>query len=152
MRVQLYGWWGGYDAQGREIAATEPAHLLVALRDLRDVLLKECDHTQTPDIPVSEEVRTAWRDWRQMLRDLPAHYTEDNIPQVLELPDPPEAMRPPSWINLDPQVVAARIAAQEAARDAEAAAQRAAIEEAIAAQQAAAATPPTLEAVTEGAE
>ena len=41
------------------------------LRILRYMKLIECDWTQTLDAPLSEEQKTAWRNYRQALRDLP---------------------------------------------------------------------------------
>ena len=46
------------------------------LRSLRDQKLTQCDWTQIADAPLTEEQKTAWRTYRQALRDLPAN-TED---------------------------------------------------------------------------
>jgi hypothetical protein len=46
------------------------------LRSSRDYKLSECDWTQLPDAPLTEEQKTAWITYRQALRDLPAN-TED---------------------------------------------------------------------------
>src|SRR5690349_18017435 len=42
-----------------------------ALRCHRDALLRDSDHTQIPDFPISEGQRSAWAIYRQQLRDLP---------------------------------------------------------------------------------
>ena len=41
------------------------------LRSRRDGLLFACDWTQLPDAPLTEAQRTAWRTYRQALRDVP---------------------------------------------------------------------------------
>ena len=46
------------------------------LRSLRNQKLAEYDWTQTLDAPLTEEQKTAWATYRQVLRDLPAN-TED---------------------------------------------------------------------------
>ena len=46
------------------------------IRETRNELLTECDWTQIADAPLTEEQKTAWRTYRQALRDLPAN-TED---------------------------------------------------------------------------
>lgn len=46
------------------------------LRAFRDQKLFECDWTQIPDAPLTEEQKTAWGIYRQALRDLPTN-TED---------------------------------------------------------------------------
>jgi hypothetical protein len=46
------------------------------LRILRDGKLSKCDWTQIPDVPLTEEQKTAWINYRQELRDLPGN-TED---------------------------------------------------------------------------
>jgi len=54
-----------------------------ATRHLRNVRLVETDWTETA--PMSEELRTAWREYRQALRDLP----EDVVDYNVEWPLPP---------------------------------------------------------------
>ena len=55
-----------------KIAAIEAAYPLKYLREERDAMLTESDWTQTPDVP--EAIQTAWRTYRQELRDLPSKY------------------------------------------------------------------------------
>lgn len=55
-----------------KIAAIEAAYPLKYLREERDAMLAESDWTQTPDVP--EAIQTAWRTYRQELRDLPSKY------------------------------------------------------------------------------
>ena len=57
------------------------------LRYLRDEKLTECDWTQIADAPLTEEQKTAWRTYRQALRDLPANI-EDPKPLVNDINNP----------------------------------------------------------------
>ena len=47
-----------------ERAATE-------IRERRDALLLGCDWTQAQDVPITDDARNAWREYRQALRDVP---------------------------------------------------------------------------------
>ena len=122
MRIQLKNWFAGYDALGQEIPASTPAQYLTALRDIRDILLKESDWTQAPDVPLSADDQQDWRKFRQYLRDLPSQYTEETITEVVELPTAP-ASAPRTWIILDPDHIAKRVAEAEAIQKAQAEAQ-----------------------------
>lgn len=42
------------------------------IRQYRNELLTRCDWTQLPDAPLTDTERSAWADYRQALRDLPA--------------------------------------------------------------------------------
>lgn len=44
--------------------------LLINLRTTRNALLMDSDWTQVEDAPLSEEKKTAWKNYRQELRDL----------------------------------------------------------------------------------
>ena len=78
---------------GGEVVAQEPpppttGQLLAALRRKRDRLLRESDYTQMPDYPISSELRAAWAEYRQALRDLPELYANDPASAVWPtLPD-----------------------------------------------------------------
>ncbi|QDC38401.1 phage tail protein [Sphingobium fuliginis ATCC 27551] len=61
-------------------------HLLAWMRRRRNRLLAECDHTQMPDVTLSEARREAWREYRQALRDLPETTTDLT---AIEWPVPP---------------------------------------------------------------
>ena len=117
MRVQLHGWFGGFDDMGRELGAYDAAGYMYALRDLRDILLKECDFTQASDISFDDETKQAWTEFRQALRDFPAQFTVDNITPVVEFPEPPVIGRPRTWRNIDPDVIAERTRAQVTSGD-----------------------------------
>lgn len=59
--------WEQKDTPGRESAQT----MLAKRRRMdRDSLLAKCDWTQIADVPLTEEQKTAWKDYRQALRDV----------------------------------------------------------------------------------
>lgn len=62
------------------------AKALAAIRTERDRRLRECDWTQLPD--VAESTRTAWKPYRQTLRDMPE--------SVVDPFNPAWPMTPPS--------------------------------------------------------
>ena len=50
------------------------------IRMLRNIKLSACDWTQLPDAPLTDTERSAWADYRQALRDLPASVDDpDNV-------------------------------------------------------------------------
>lgn len=96
MLIQLLGWTlstTGTPAQTQE-------ELAQALREMRDVLLKESDWTQMPDCPLSEEIKNDWRIWRQAMRDITSTVSYP-LENTIGLPVTPEAARPASWDNWD---------------------------------------------------
>jgi hypothetical protein len=52
--------------------AKKPAQAMERLRIERDALLVSSDWTQSPDSPLTDEVKASWTTYRQELRDLPA--------------------------------------------------------------------------------
>ncbi|MGQ5524822.1 tail fiber assembly protein [Chitinimonas sp. PSY-7] len=53
---------------------------LDVLRIQRDQLLRECDKTQLPDMPITTEKRAAWARYRSALRDMPENVADlDNV-------------------------------------------------------------------------
>lgn len=58
-----------------------------AVRDHRNSLLSECDWTQIPDVPLTDEQRKAWQEYRQALRDIPETF---KTPAEVVLPKRPE--------------------------------------------------------------
>jgi hypothetical protein len=64
------------EQKAREDAIEASRDYWAELRSLRDQKLTKCDWTQIPDAPLTEEQKTAWRTYRQALRDLPEN-TED---------------------------------------------------------------------------
>lgn len=75
---------------GRPLAGDHPAlsadEALAALRRRRDALLRDSDHTQVADYPISPELRAGWAIYRQQLRDLPETITD---PTAAVWPTPP---------------------------------------------------------------
>lgn len=61
------------------------AGYLLFFRSVRNKALSDCDWTQGPDAPLTDEQRAAWRVYRQALRDLPEN-TDIGNP---EFPKPP---------------------------------------------------------------
>lgn len=53
-------------------AESMAAERLIAIRAKRDVLLSASDWTQLSDSPLSDDLKTKWREYRQALRDRPA--------------------------------------------------------------------------------
>jgi len=96
MLIQIYGWTlsttGTYAQTQEELAQ--------ALREMRDVLLKESDWTQMPDCPLSEEIKNDWRVWRQEMRDITSTVSRP-LENTLQLPLPPRTGYPASWDNWD---------------------------------------------------
>ena len=62
-----------------------------SLRDLRNFKLRECDWVLMPDVVMTEEVKQAWLDYRQALRDLPANTSDPSNPIW---PEPPHLSCP----------------------------------------------------------
>lgn len=96
-RITELGQWQGlvdifYEEKQRrldaELAAAEAAEAARdywgELRGLRDGLLFNCDWTQLPDAPLTEEQKEAWSIYRQQLRDLPEGIT-DPKPMVIAM-------------------------------------------------------------------
>ena len=57
------------------------------VRAVRNYLLSECDWTQLPDSPLTDEQRADWATYRQALRDITTTYA-DNLLET-EFPDQP---------------------------------------------------------------
>jgi len=96
MLIAIFGWalsTTGLGAQTQE-------ELAQALREMRDVLLKESDWTQMSDCPLSEEIKNDWRIWRQEMRDITSTVSYP-LENTIQLPVTPETGRPPSWNNWD---------------------------------------------------
>lgn len=73
-------------AAASEAAVARSNQQWADLRAKRDALLAACDWTQIADSPLSDEVKAAWRTYRQALRDLPEN-TQD--PAVVSWPVAP---------------------------------------------------------------
>ena len=64
-------------------------NISVYIRTKRFVALAESDWTQLPDSPISEEMRTAYAQYRQAWRDLPANSTSINNIEDIQWPVKP---------------------------------------------------------------
>jgi len=96
MRLQLYGWYK-FDNSG---FCTTQEDMFAALRDMRDVFLKESDWTQIPDCALPQETIDQWKLWRQYMRDLPS-LVETPLEYTLLINDPPVIGYTKSWDNWD---------------------------------------------------
>lgn len=54
----------------RQIIINEFNICIKELRNIRNHLLAECDWTDLPNTPLTEEKKTEWQNYRQQLRDL----------------------------------------------------------------------------------
>ena len=60
------------------------------LRSKRNMLLAKTDWTQVADVPISEQQKILWRDYRQALRDLPDAYANITSLEEVVWPTPPQ--------------------------------------------------------------
>jgi hypothetical protein len=60
------------------------------IRAERDLLLKECDWTQTIDSPLTDSKKAEWQTYRQVLRDLPANYQDSDSIDEITFPNLPQ--------------------------------------------------------------
>ena len=74
------------DSDGAELLAAR----LHGIRTKRNTLLSASDWTQVADGPLDEEQQTAWRAYRQALRDMPAGVTQETM-YAVRWPEPPVA-------------------------------------------------------------
>lgn len=75
IRIEYWDYYGkqlssgeGYEV--KEIYSKEQA--MIRVRNMRNELLANTDWTQFPDVPISEEMRQKWQQYRQELRDYPS--------------------------------------------------------------------------------
>lgn len=96
MRLQLHG-WPKTDMSG---IATTQEEMMQALREMRDVLLRESDWVMLPDCQLPRDIIDQWIIWRQYMRDLPA-LADLPLGNTISFNEPPEIGRPKSWDNWD---------------------------------------------------
>jgi hypothetical protein len=77
--------------------AQNSEEFMEALKIIRGWMLTESDWTQTMDSPLPEDVKHAWREWRQELRDITKVINVDNVQEWFEVSDPPIVGRPDAW-------------------------------------------------------
>jgi hypothetical protein len=100
MKIKLEGWLTGFTPAREPIIAMDQNGFNIALRDIRDVLLRESDWTQTNDCQIPQETKQEWLDYRQQLRDFPSSLDGSVLDSVVEFPEPPVLYRPRTWVNL----------------------------------------------------
>ena len=66
-----------FEAKLQELIDAQPWE---ELREERNIRLTQCDWVLMPDVVMTEEVKQAWLDYRQALRDLPANTTDPENP------------------------------------------------------------------------
>lgn len=99
MKLNIYNWpYVDVESPGGRHPQTAD-ELKHTMRDLRDVLLKECDWTVVPDSPLTDEHKQEWITWRQWMRDLPTRCSPQDGDKWVEILDPPSGA-PKSWINV----------------------------------------------------
>ena len=85
--------WTGAEWELEDIPQPPPVppatteELASAARVERNGKLLACDWMMLPDVPISNEDRSAWATYRQALRDVPQH---PSFPQTIEWPTEPE--------------------------------------------------------------
>ena len=100
MKIRLEHWLIGFDRDRNPITAQDQEGFAIALRDIRDVLLKESDWIQNSDTNIPDDVRQQWFEYRQALRDFPKLFDGVEITGVVDFPEPPVKYRPRTWVNL----------------------------------------------------
>lgn len=80
----------------RDFDAETKADVLAVLRNERDRALRESDWTQLPDVSMTSAERRAWREYRQLLRDLTDTVRpEQDAKDIQEIPLPTRPTTPP---------------------------------------------------------
>lgn len=62
--------------------------LAIEIRRQRNIRLMNSDWTQLPDVALSEEEKTAWKNYRQLLRDITSNLTATTMEEIV-WPIPP---------------------------------------------------------------
>lgn len=99
MKLAISKW--PYTANLTEKAPETIEELEWCMRDLREVLLKECDWAVGVDSPLDQTTKDQWIEWRQWMRDITQYITITEIVEYVEIPNPPTAGRPKSWIHFE---------------------------------------------------
>lgn len=60
-----------------EFETKKEKEILEPIRNTRNKLLAECDWTQVPDAPLTEEQKQVWATYRQELRDLTEGFVDE---------------------------------------------------------------------------
>lgn len=70
-----------------ELANDKKDRMWEALRAKRNMMLAECDWTQTVDAPLNAQDKAAWQEYRRRLRDMPETTLDPESPMWPEKPD-----------------------------------------------------------------
>jgi hypothetical protein len=100
MRIKLENLLIGFTPNKEPVFATDKDGFKIALRDVRDIFLRESDWIQNSDSQIPQETKQEWLNYRQQLRDFPSSFGDSFIDSVVEFPEPPLAYRPRTWVNL----------------------------------------------------
>lgn len=100
MKLRISNWAIPMNNQPAKFAETTE-ECVIALRLLRDTLLRESDWIMVPDSPVSEQDKNYWAIWRQQMRDITKTTAITDFCEFVEIPDPPTSYRPASWVNVE---------------------------------------------------
>jgi hypothetical protein len=100
MKIRLEDWLIGFNQNREPIVAIDQEGFSIALRDIRDVLLKESDWIQNSDTQISDDIKQEWLIYRQALRDFPKSLEDIVLENIVEFPEPPVQYRPRTWVNL----------------------------------------------------
>jgi hypothetical protein len=77
--------------------AETPEERIASMKNIRGWMLFESDWTQTNDSPLPDDVKQAWRVWRQELRDITQLINVNNVQDWFEVSDPPIVGLPKTW-------------------------------------------------------
>lgn len=69
-----------------ELANDKKDRMWETLRAKRNMMLAECDWTQTVDAPLNAQDKTAWQEYRRRLRDMPETTLDPESPMWPEKP------------------------------------------------------------------
>ena len=69
----------------------DSASFWTGIRYKRAMLLEECDWTQMPDVGLPDSTITAWRNYRQLLRDVPSTYSSATSESDITWPTKPSS-------------------------------------------------------------
>lgn len=69
-----------------EIIDVNPDEILKLVREKRNRCLQKTDWTQQPDVPMDEDTRNKWREYRQALRDITTLHDLDHLKTLIDDP------------------------------------------------------------------
>ena len=66
-------WESGGWVESEDLKDVIRGHIVLQIKQYREYLLVQCDWTQLPDSPLTDEKKAEWATYRQVLRDYPAN-------------------------------------------------------------------------------